>query len=159
MLTRPPLFKNARLFTQIVGSELYNFKKHARICYGTGDLDLRERRLSKEFSSEKREELGAIYKQLRENGIYITGIKPDGELEISYVVTDDPQYQIDLAKKNASPLSKEEALGWIEKIQAKIKNISTYWELNSARDVRQSSPVNQDEIFKPEFDELEEAPF
>ena len=153
MLTKPPLYKNARPFSQFMdGQEFDMLKKHAKIYYGTNSPDIREKRLAKNFSAEKRERLGQIYKKLRENGIYITGITLEGDLEVSYVVVDDPQYQID-AKKEALPVNSERALSWIRKIQERIKN-------HDHTQFKLAECLGQEEIeYSHNLEELEEAPF
>ena len=157
LLTKPPLYKNAKTVREIAGEDFDTLKKHAKIYYGTSDPDLREKRLAKEFPAEKREKLGKIYQELRDNGIYITGITQQGELEISYAVIDDPAYQIDLAKKEAPSGNPERALSWIRKIQEKIHELADRCDINPASSVRQEKNDESEKFAN--FEELEEAPF
>ncbi len=157
LLTRPPLYKNAKTLREIAGEDFDTLKKHAKIYYSISDPDLRKKRLLKEFSEEKRKRLKEIYQELQDNGIYITGITSEGKLEVSYVVIDDPAYQIDLAKKEAPPVSPERALFWIHKIRKKIKSFTDRCDINPSKSVRQEKNDESEKFAN--FEELEEAPF
>ena len=148
MLSRPPLYKNTKPYEVIIGKNLDNVKRYIRILKKYEyNHEAFEREIKKSFTLEQREIIGSIFKELRENGIYITGLKANGELEISYVVTENTRYQIDKSK-NPKVLSKEENKRRLAEIRRRLKGMGQVdYSMETSTEIYES------------LEELEEAPF
>jgi len=134
LLQEPPLYRNARTFDEIVGEHYTLLKQHYIAAVKGRNIKL---------LPEQQEKINQIYKELRENGMFIVGFKPDGELKLSTITI--PQecvsLQIDKSKiRDCRPATTETAKKYVAAVR----------KMRAKMDMKKIISGNKGGYFKPE---------